>query len=144
MDATVRIARADELADCIEVRREVFVVGQDVPETLEVDGLDPECIHFIATVEDKAVGTARLRFVDGSAKAERVAVLETARGLHLGHRLMDALEAEARRRGHQEVVLSAQVPVISFYERRGYRAEGPVYKDAGIDHRTMRRTWPNE
>ena len=145
METSVRLARPDELPTCIDIRREVFVVGQDVPEALEVDGLDPACLHFLAFIDGLAVGTARLRITDdGKAKAERVAVRASARGLRLGHHLMDALETHARRLGHQEVVLSAQVPVISFYEQRGYVAEGPTYEDAGIDHRTMRLRWPSE
>ncbi len=143
MTVTVTMATSEELPDCISVRRDVFVVGQNVPEDLEVDGLDVQCTHFIARVDGRAVGTARLRITpEGIAKAERVAVRADVRGQRLGHRLMDALEAEARRQGHDEVVLSAQVPVIPFYEARGYVAEGPVYLDAGIDHRTMRRRWP--
>ena len=142
MARTVRIARPDELDACLEVRREVFIEGQHVPEDLEVDGLDPDCIHFIALVDGRAVGAARLRIANGKAKAERVAVRAEVRGHGLGHRLMDCLEAEARRLGHDEVILSAQVSVISFYEHRGYAAEGPVFVDAGIDHRMMRRRWP--
>ena len=140
---TVRVAHPDELAVCLDVRREVFIEGQQVPEDLEVDGLDAQCTHFVAVLDGQAVGTARLRITpDGDAKAERVAVRSAARGKGIGHLLMDALEDQAVTLGHNEVVLSAQVPVIAFYEHRGYVAEGPVYQDAGIDHRTMRRPCP--
>ena len=64
-------ATADEIAVCIEIRRVVFVLGQDVPEELEVDGLDPTCTHFLAAVDGEPAGTARLRITDnGAANAD--------------------------------------------------------------------------
>jgi predicted GNAT family N-acyltransferase len=124
---------------CLAIRREVFVQGQEVPEELEIDGLDPECTHFLARVDGNPVGTARLREVKGEAKAERVAVLASWRGYGIGRRLMEATEGEARASGLPGMVLNAQVSVIPFYEGLGYRAEGEVFLEAAIDHRTMRK-----
>ncbi len=136
-----RRARPDELEDCFDVRKEVFVVEQQVPLDLEMDGLDAHCSQFIVRDEQGyALGTARLRLTeDGLAKAERVAVRKQARGRGLGGALMQAIEDEAAQRGLFEVVLSAQVSAIAFYEARGYVAEGPLFDDAGIPHRKMRR-----
>ena len=53
--------------------------------------------------------------------------------------LMQALEECARERGLSSVLLSSQVSAIPFYERLGYRADGPVYEDAGIPHRDMEK-----
>ena len=39
--------------------------------------------------------------------------------------------------GRSEFVLSAQCHAIAFYEKSGFVAEGPVYEEAGIDHRRM-------
>ena len=137
---TVRAIEPPELATCLAVRREVFIEGQRVPEALEIDGLDGEAFHVLACDDDAAIGTARMRVVDGAAKIERVAVRAPYRGRGVGAKMMDALEAEAAQRGLTRLVLSAQVEVIPFYERRGYVAEGPEYLDADIPHRTMRRT----
>jgi predicted GNAT family N-acyltransferase len=136
----VRIASPEDLPALLALRHEVFVIGQDVPPDLEVDGLDPICTHFVAREGATIVGTARLRVTeDGHAKAERVAVSASHRGRGIGAAVMAALEAEAARLGHDEVVLNAQVGVIPFYEGLGYAAEGPVFDDAGIDHRKMRK-----
>lgn len=140
---TVRVASNGELEACLAIRREVFVVGQNVPEELEVDGLDPEAVHFIALHGERAAATARMRLTSNRvAKAERVAVRAPFRGRGLGARIMDVLEAEAGRRGRSEVVLWAQVQVMGFYANRGYRAFGPHFMDAGIPHREMRLTLP--
>ena len=141
----VRIVADQESLDaCFAVRREVFCVEQNVSEELEWDGLDEVCTHFIALPEegapaDAALGTARLWISEeGKAKAQRVAVHKRARGQGIGHLLMAALEAEAARLGHQEVILGAQVSALGFYEKRGYQAYGDLFDDAGIPHRMMK------
>ncbi|BDZ43827.1 hypothetical protein GCM10025865_31260 [Paraoerskovia sediminicola] len=74
----------------------------------------------------------------------RVAVARTARGTGAGARVMRELErialAEHAPSGTVVVELSAQVRAIGFYERLGYVVDGPVYLDAGIEHRDARRT----
>jgi len=136
---TVRTAKSHELSTCLDIRLKVFVDGQDVPLDEEVDGLDEQCTHFLGHRDGVPLGTARLRITDqGEARAERVAVLEVARGSGLGAAIMTLLQDTARERGHREVVLHAQVAVIPFYERLGYQAEGPVFMDCDIPHRTMR------
>ena len=135
----VRLVDLDELPTCLEIRLEVFVEGQNVPLEEEVDGRDEQCSHFLASEGGRALATARLRITDqGEARAERVAVLQAARGTGRGLAVMRLLQQTAAQRGHSEVVLHAQVAVIPFYERLGYVAEGPVFMDCDIPHRTMR------
>ena len=124
-----------------DLRHRVFVEEQSVSEALEWDGLDELAEHFLALrVDDgRSVGTARLRVVEGQAKAERVAVCADERESGIGRVLMAALEVRARARGCTRVALNAQVAVLGFYERLGYEASGPVFEEAGIDHRAMIR-----
>jgi predicted GNAT family N-acyltransferase len=136
----VDLALEADLETCHRLRHEVFVKGQGVPSDLDLDGLDAQCMHFVARLDGRAVGTARLRDLAGSAKAERVAVLEPERGVGAGRALMHALEAEARARGYPRVVLSAQEAVIAFYERLGYRVESERFFEAGIPHRKMSKS----
>ena len=133
----MRRATAADWPACREIRHHVFVEEQRVPEEIEFDGLDDLCAQLVACIGDAIVGTARLRIVDGKAKAERVAVQRNLRRAGVGRALMQALEREARERAHDIVVLNAQVPVIPFYERLGYRAEGERFDEAGIPHRRM-------
>jgi predicted GNAT family N-acyltransferase len=136
----VRRARPDELARCLALRREVFVEEQGVPIEEEMDAHDAACAHFLALAAGEAVGTARLRVTDdGRVKAERVAVRRPFRRAGVGRALMRALEDEARARGQRELLLNAQVAVVAFYERLGYRAEGPEFLEADIPHRAMRK-----
>jgi predicted GNAT family N-acyltransferase len=61
------------------------------------------------------------------------------RGRHVGSAIMDRLLNVARERGIRHVSLAAQLHAISFYERFGFVAHGPVFLDAGIEHRDMDR-----
>ncbi|MAE94597.1 MAG: hypothetical protein CL910_08060 [Deltaproteobacteria bacterium] len=135
----VRIARPEEFGACLALRLEVFVEEQKVPRDEEEDGLDPECLHFLAFEGQQPVGTARLRFLDGDGTAERVAVRAAQRRFGVGRRLMQALESEARRRSAARVRLNAQLAALPFYEALGYRAFGGVFDDAGIPHRAMKK-----
>lgn len=117
-----------------EIRRQVFIDEQNVPQDEEWDGLDTECLHFLAMLDGQPVGTARLL---PDAHIGRVAVLANARGTGIGVVLMQAAIEAARQAGHPRVVLSAQVHALAFYERLGFIAHGDEFMDAGIPHREM-------
>ncbi len=139
---SVRIATTpDERRACFAIRHTVFVLEQGVPEDEELDAHEDEATHFLALDKaGKPVGTARLWVTpDGEAKAQRVAVLEETRGTGVGVAIMEALEAEAKRKGFRALHLAAQVSALSFYERLGYEAEGDRFWDAGILHRMMHK-----
>ncbi len=127
----------DQLAACQSLRRSVFVLEQGVPEELEVDGRDGQCTHFAARSAGELIGTARMRIVDGAAKAERVAVARSHRGQGVGAALMHALEDHARAAGFVEVWLASQVSALRFYRLLGYRARGGPFLEAGIEHVSM-------
>ncbi len=83
----------------------------------------------------RALATGRL-LPDGHIG--RMAVMADARGLGLGAQVLQALIDEARRQGMTEVVLSAQLHAMGFYQRFGFVAEGDVYLDCAIEHKDMR------
>ena len=135
----IRVEETRDLALPLEIRRVVFILGQNVSLEEEIDGLDPEALHLLAFDGGTPVGTARILLGEGYGKIGRVAVLEEARGKGAGLALMRAaverLKAEP---GIREARLGAQTHALAFYERLGFEAHGPVYDDAGIPHRDMR------
>jgi len=119
------------------IRFAIFVGEQNVPPGIELDDQDASCMHAIAYDEaGKAVGTGRL-LPDGHIG--RMAVVKEWRRRGVGAALLEALVAEARRRGHKEVALSAQLQALEFYRGAGFVAEGKVYEEAGILHQQMRK-----
>jgi len=130
------VTHADREA-CFAVRMRVFVEEQAVPEEEELDHHDADAAHFVVEVGGEIVGTARVvHLEDGCAKIGRVALLREHRGQGIGRALMHYAMAAALRHC-DTLVLDAQLPVIGFYERLGFEAEGPVFLDAGIEHRRM-------
>lgn len=139
------VADQQDMDAALSVRMRVFVEEQHVPVEEEVDrydanpGANPDVVHVLARVGGEPVATARLLLdhPEGYPHIGRVAVLQEYRRNGVGRQVMDALHAEARARGLKGITLSAQTHAIPFYERLGYVARGPVYLDAGIDHRDM-------
>lgn len=118
------------------IRREVFIVEQQVPEEMEWDADDATSVHALALLDGHPVGCGRL-LPDGHIG--RMAVRAPHRSRGIGRALLQALLVEAQRRGVREVVLHAQTHVLRFYERQGFVADGPVFDEAGIAHRRMSR-----
>ncbi|MGB3555218.1 MAG: GNAT family N-acetyltransferase [Jannaschia sp.] len=137
----MRIERTRDLADALAIRAAVFIGEQGVSEAEEVDGRDPDCLHWLAIDGIGPVATARVLPLDGrqTAKIQRVAVLAHARGTGIGAALMRRIMTDLVADGYVRAVLGAQTEAIRFYERLGFAAYGPVYDDAGIPHRDMAR-----
>jgi predicted GNAT family N-acyltransferase len=107
-----------------------------VPEDLEWDDLDPDCLHVVCELNGASVGTARMT-ADG--RIGRMAVLSAARRHGVGRALLEALIAQARARGLSRTSLHAQVQAVPFYERMGFNPQGDPFMEAGIAHIEMRR-----
>ena len=134
----VKQISADEAkALAFAIRLRVFVREQHVPAEIELDRDDQRAIHFLAISNGRAVGTARLVMRGKSAKIGRMAVLKTHRCKGIGAALLKLTVAAAMRRHARKIYLNAQVPVIGFYEKLGFRCVGPVFDEAGIPHRKM-------
>lgn len=135
----VEIGLSEDIATCLALRRTVFIDEQGVSEAEEVDGQDADALHLLARLDDQPVGTARLLTYDDTVKIGRVCVLKDQRGTGLGAELI--LRASVRIASDlpnvRRVKLGAQLQAKAFYEKLGFTAFGPVYDDAGIDHRDM-------
>lgn len=118
-----------------DIRRRVFIEEQRVPESLEWDEFDAVSLHLLAETEaGMVIATGRL-LPDGHIG--RMAVLPEWRRRGVGYAVLLVLIEAARARGDQSVRLHAQVHALGFYGKAGFVAEGPVFDDAGIPHRTM-------
>ena len=124
-----------------KVRTEVFIEEQRIPLEMEWDDDDETALHAVAFNRlGQAVATGRLLAADkGAAKIGRVAVNKVLRGSGVGRKLMDALMAEAARRGDSEIVLHAQRSAEAFYLGMGFKARGDEFEEAGIPHIEMSR-----
>lgn len=123
------------------LRRAVFVDEQKVPAEMEWDAEDARCVHAVAHNRlGVPLATGRLlQDGPGVARIGRMAVALAARGTGVGRAVLDALMNAARGRGDRSTILSAQVSAQRFYQRAGFREQGPVYDEVGIAHVDMVR-----
>ena len=119
------------------VRYEVFVVGQNVPAEEEVDSMDPDCKHFLATDSNaNPIGTSRV-LADGHIG--RVAVLEPWRSKGVGRALMVASVDCVSKLGLTTALLDSQLTAAAFYEKLGFEPYGEEFMKFGIPHIAMRK-----
>ena len=142
---TIKLAETSaEIAHCLSIREDVFIVEQNVPVARERDEYDSSALHFIAMSGNDAVGTARVVIKDHGtiAKIGRVAVVKKKRGFGIGKLLLAAIEAAPELRSVGQFVLESQTHALAFYEALGYEAHGDEFMDAGIPHRSMKKQQP--
>jgi predicted GNAT family N-acyltransferase len=140
---SVHVRRGRDESDVqasLALRTEVFVAEQGVAPEEEVDDRDGEALHLLAFDGAELVGTCRLLFDDGErVKLGRMAVRRERRGQGIAALLLDQADAEARKAGAARIVLGAQLPAVSVYERAGYERRGEVFLEAGIEHVWMEK-----
>ena len=123
------------MSDYLSFRTKVFQEEQGVDPTLEFDGRDEIADHLLAYLDNRPVGTARIRYLDG----ERLAVLPPARGRGIGKQFMAQAIAVAAQKDVKQVVVNAQEYVKGLYRQLGFVQEGGIFDEAGIPHVKMRK-----
>jgi GNAT superfamily N-acetyltransferase len=104
-----------------------YVSGWPRPRDVGVIALDPEPIGAawwrFFTVDDPGYG-----FVDEATPELSIGVLDAARGMGVGTRLLEVLIEEARRRSIGALSLSVEPenPALELYRRLGFQVVGGV------------------
>ena len=124
-----------------EIRTEVFIKEQQFQD--EFDEIDLYATHAIKYMNNIPAATGRVFRKNQEALDDttyiigRVAVIKEYRSYHLGSEIINALEDYARKKGAQQIELSAQVRVRKFYEKLGYKGVGDIYLDEHTEHILM-------
>ncbi len=135
----VRIAGEADMEAIFALRRVVFIDEQNVDADEEWDGRDEDAVHAVALLEDEVVGTGRLLTDEGeeTCRIGRMAVRQDLRRHGIGDRILALLEDAAQERGFAQALLHAQTYVKDFYAQAGYREQGEIFLEAGIEHVAM-------
>lgn len=118
-----------------DIRKEVFVVEQNVDPKEEYE-FEEESIHFILFANSTACATARYRRTKEGIKLERFAVIKLKRGKGYGLLILKAI-LEDLQENVELKYLHAQVQVVPFYEKVGFKKRGELFEEAGIMHYKM-------
>jgi predicted GNAT family N-acyltransferase len=121
------------------LRREVFVIEQQIPEAEEFDADDLTATHVVAIAAGNVVGTLRIIWTDEHVKLGRVVVSQLWRGQGISTRLLRFAMDLARDRGETRFYLTAQHDKLGVYEKLGFVAFGEPFDDgSGILHLKMK------
>lgn len=137
---TITAVGLENLPQAAAIRQEVFVEEQGFHN--EFDDIDPIAVHLLVLEGENPVAVGRT-FPDETGKIwhlGRICVRKPWRGCHLGRKVMEELEAAAKERGAEKLVLSAQVQAKGFYEKLGYHPYGEEYLDEFCPHIAMEKT----
>ncbi len=142
-----KIKTEDELKQCLQLREEVFCNEQGVELKDEIDVFDDvlhkKSIHILVLEKNEVIATLRLINCVDYVKIGRVAVKKEYRGRDVGKKMMDfaidmCLDDNIFNCVNKYFYLESQVYAITFYEKLGFKAEGPEFLDCNIPHRIMK------
>ena len=125
----------NNLEKCFQIRKEVFVKEQKCDPRDEYEN-EEDSTHFLLIDDNTPVATARYRQTKNGIKMERFAVLKEMRGkgyglLILNHMINDLSNNKLIK------YLHAQVQVVGFYEKVGFKKIGEQFDEVGIMHYKM-------
>lgn len=121
--------------DIFELRKEVFVGEQGIPEELEFDQYDNTSKHIGVYLDNKLIGTIRLIEMDlCSCKIGRFVVKTSFRGFGIGKYIISYVLDNTN---YNYFLVHAQVDKIGFYEKSGFQTFGEVFIEDGIEHIKM-------
>mgnify|MGYP003324801612 FL=1 len=114
-------------------------IGKSI-ESLK-DEYEDSSYHLIGVIDNKIIACGRLHFNNAyEAQIRYMAIDEHYQRKGIGVKVIELLEAEAKKKQINKIVLNARDHVIEFYAKSGYKAvrkyEG---SDTGIPHTTMEK-----
>lgn len=123
---------------CQDIRKVVFIEGQQVDSRIELDGKDLSCDHLLLYCGCEPAGCLRLRTVSpGVLKLERFAVLPSYRGRGLGEMMLRYVLEMSRAAGTAQLTMHAQYYLLDYYRRFGFVPVRKPFYEAEIQHITM-------
>lgn len=125
------------LEDAFNIRREVFIKEQNVPEEEEFDEEDLVSHHIVVYATGKPVATGRLFKAGENWLIGRISVLKEFRGKQVGKLIVEKLLERAAEIEAADIHIHAQTHAVSFYEKFGFMAYGDTFLEANIEHVSM-------
>ena len=146
---TFQTLDTSRLFELMKLRTDVFVVEQQCayPELDNLDNL-PSTIHLLGYESVTLAAYARAMPTANASNERnttavrigRVVVAKPYRGTGLAVKLMNRLMSQlCESHSAADLVLSAQEPIVNFYEELGFTTESEAYLEDGIPHVDMRK-----
>ena len=141
----------NQLYDVLKLRVDVFVVEQtcfypDLDGDKDLLDRHPETLHLLGYQAEQLVAYLRIlpkgqNYVD-NISIGRVAIANQARGDGLGHELItEALSLCQLHFPKEDIKISAQQHLKSYYQKHGFTQMSDMYLEDGIPHIAMLREY---
>jgi predicted GNAT family N-acyltransferase len=119
---TIEIARSvEDIFKVFSVRSATYLAEQFCLYGEEFDGNDFCATHFLGTIGGDAAGCLRIRFFDGFAKIERLAVRAEYRNSRLAFQLVRAAIEHCRMKGYRKLYGHSRADLVRFWSMFGFR-----------------------
>ncbi len=118
----------NEFKQYYDLRYRILRAPWGEPRGSEVDEIENQCFHILATSNEKTIGVGRLQ-INSAAEAQirYMAVEKSYEGNGIGRMIANALEQEARNKNIDTIMLDAREPAVGFYQKLGYKIEKKSY-----------------
>lgn len=117
-----------EFEQYYELRWRILRAPWGEPRGSEIDVVEDQCFHVMVTDGSKSIGIGRLQYnSDSEAQIRYMAVDNGYERQGIGKLIVKALEEEASRTRHYNIVLDAREPAVGFYENLGYEIKEKSY-----------------
>ena len=117
-----------------KIRKTVFYVEMQIPESVLFDKYDETSDHFIFEHEHDVIGSVRLRRVENNMKLERMAIYENFRGKNFGN---DAISQIITHYKNKKIILDSIYNIRDFYKKSGFIEVGKIFDRVGLPHIRM-------
>ena len=127
-----------------QLRHQVFVQEQGVPESIEIDQLDEAACHLIALHQGEACGVMRILLDVDHAKFGRLATHPSYRKQGIATGMIRQSLRFCYLAGINTIFLNSQSYITHFYVKLGFEVKGNKFIEAGIPHIPMELRLPTE
>ncbi len=128
----------DELQQCMQIRREVFVDEQGLFAESDRDEHDEKALHIAAFYGGAIIGTVRVyEESEGLWWGGRLAVVKKVRG-RAGKLLIRKAVEIVKEQGARKFLARVQVENVAFFKTLGWAVEGEPHEYRGMMHQVLK------
>jgi predicted GNAT family N-acyltransferase len=133
----IKLARTiGDIFQVFSVRSATYIAEQFCLYGEEFDGNDFCSTHFLGLIDGDAAGCVRLRFFNGFAKLERLAVRAEYRQSKLAYQLVRAALDHCQRKGYSKVLGHSRLDLVRFWRVFGFKpvSDRPTFSFANVQY----------
>ena len=133
----IKLARTiEEIFQVFAIRSATYIAEQFCLYNEEFDGNDFCATHFLGSLDGDVAGCIRLRFFNGFAKLERLAVRAEYRQSRLAYQLVRAALEHSKRKGYTKVIGHSRLDLMRFWKVFGFKPieNRPIFSFANVQY----------